>query len=174
MVTKTGGTLLSLLRGLPSSVFKRLLASVLTITGRIVDYGVVRWQYWVPGLVLSMMTETLIVGAASGFNPALMAATAGSELFTDVPFWWGGAYVAGWALRPVRVKAEALDVRGCAEKSWNEEAVVMLVPGQTLKQFPSDERRRKEVQLTVNLSRALTEIADNAGQELRLAPCAKA
>lgn len=141
------------------------------ITGRIVDYGVVRWQYWVPGLVLSMMTETLIVGAATGFNPAAMAAAAGSELFTDVPFWWGGAYLAGWALRPVRVQAEALEVRGCAKQPWMEEALVMLVPGKTLKQYPPEERRRKDVQLTVNLSRALTEIADSAGQKLRLTPC---
>ncbi|KXK00572.1 MAG: hypothetical protein UZ03_NOB001002737 [Nitrospira sp. OLB3] len=143
------------------------------ITGRIVDYGVVRWQYWVPGLLLSMMTETLIVGAATGFNPGLMAAAAGSELLTDVPFWWGGAYVAGWAFRPVRVKAEALEVQGCVEKPWTEEALVMLVPGRTLREFPPDERRRKEVQLTVNLSRAVTKIADGAGRELRLARCAE-
>lgn len=141
------------------------------ITGRIVDYGVVRWQYWVPGLVLSMMTETLIVGAATGFNPAAMAAAAGSELLTDVPFWWGGAYLAGWALRPVRVQAEALEVHGCAKQPWTEESLVMLVPGKTLKQYPPDERRRKDVQLTVNLSRALTEIADSAGQKLRLTAC---
>lgn len=146
----------------------------IVITGRILDYGVVRWQYWVPGLLLSMLTETMIVGAATGFNPAAMAATAGSELFTDVPFWWGGAYVAGWAFRPVRVKADALEVQGCAEKPWTDASLVILVPGRTLRELSPDERRRKEVQLIVNLSRALTEIADNAGQELRLAPCAAA
>lgn len=57
------------------------------LTGRLVDYGVVRWQYWVPGLLVSMLTETLIVGAATGFNPVAMAATAASELLTDVPVW---------------------------------------------------------------------------------------
>lgn len=145
----------------------------LVLTGRLVDYGVVRWQYWVPGLLVSMLTETLIVGAATGFNPAAMAATAASELLTDVPVWWGGAYIAGWALRPVRLKAEAWEVRKCVEKSWKEEAVVVLIPGWTLKKRESDERRRKEVQLTVNLTRAVTEIADQAGKELRLAPCAQ-
>ena len=30
-----------------------------------------------------------------GFNPLIMAAAAGSELLTDLPFWWGGAYI--WA-----------------------------------------------------------------------------
>src|SRR5690349_15723191 len=71
----------------------------LVLVGNILDYGKIRWQYWVPGLVASMLAETLIVGAATGFNPALMAATAGSELLTDVPFWWGGAYIGGWAFR---------------------------------------------------------------------------
>lgn len=145
----------------------------IVVSGHIVDYGVVRWQYWVPGLLASMMTETLVVGAATGFNPAVMAVTAGSELLTDVPFWWGGAYVAGWALRPVRVEVEAVDVHRCAEEPWREEALVMLVPGKTLAEYPAEERRRKEVQLTVNLSRALAEIADSAGQELRRSPCAK-
>ena len=65
----------------------------LVIVGNILDYCKIRWQYWVPGLVLSMLTETLIVGAATGFNPAFMVATAGSELLTEVPFWWGGAYI---------------------------------------------------------------------------------
>lgn len=141
------------------------------LTGHVVDYGVVRWQYWVSGLLVSMLTETLIVGAASGFNPVIMAATAGSELLTDLPVWWGGAYMAGWALRPVRVTVEAWNVRGCAAKPWKEEAVVVLIPGWTLKKIPPDERRRKEVQLALNLSQAMTEIADNVGKAMRLSPC---
>ena len=143
----------------------------LVLNGRLVDYGVVRWQYWVSGLLVSMLTETLIVGAATGFNPAAMAATAASELLTDVPVWWGGAYIAGWAFRPVRLKTEAWEVRMCVEKPWKEEAVVVLIPGWTLKKHEPDERRRKEVQLKVNLAQAVTEIADNAGKELRLSPC---
>ena len=141
------------------------------ITGHIIDYGVVRWQYWVPGLLLSMMTETLIVGAATGFNPAIMAATAGSELLTDVPFWWGGAYIAGWAFRPVRIQVEALRITGCAERVWHEQEVIVLIPWKTLAKYPPEERQRKEVQLEVNLSRALAEVAESAGRKLRLKPC---
>ena len=143
----------------------------IVVTARIVDYGVVRWQYWVPGLILSMLAETLIVGAATGFNPAFMAATAGSELLTDVPFWWGGAYIAGWALRPVQVEVEALWVRNCGQNVWKDDALVILVPWKSLANYPPEERRRKEVQLELNLTRALTKIAENAGDELRLTPC---
>lgn len=141
------------------------------ISAQIVDYGVVRWQYWVPGLIISMMVETLIVGAASGWNPLIMAATAGSELLTDVPFWWGGAYIAGWALRPVRVKVDAQQVSGCDQQIWQEEAFVSLIPWKTLASYSKEDRRRKDVQLGVNLTRALTEIAESASRELRLKPC---
>lgn len=101
----------------------------IVIAAHIVDYGVVRWQYWVPGLILSMLAETLIVGAATGFNPVFMAATAGSELLTDVPFWWGGAYIAGWALRPVQVQVEARWVTGCEQDVWEEEDSSFSYPG---------------------------------------------
>lgn len=141
------------------------------VSGHILDYGVVRWQYWVPGLALSMLTETLIVGAATGFNPVIMAATAGSELLTDVPFWWGGAYFAGWALRPVQVQIEARRVMDCEQEVWQEKTLVMLVPWKTLADYPPEERRRKEVQLEVNLTQALTELAQAAGREFRLQPC---
>ncbi len=143
----------------------------LVISGQILDYGNVQLSYWVTGFVLSMLTETLIVGAATGWNPLIMAATAGSELFTDLPFWWGGAYVAGWAFRPVRVEIEAVQTTDCEESIWNKQELVVLVPGKTLDEYPPEERRRKEVQLEVNLTRVLSELADAAERELRLKPC---
>jgi hypothetical protein len=141
------------------------------LSGRILDYGEVQWRYWVTGLVISMATETLIVGAATGFNPLIMAVTAGSELLTDVPFWWGGAYVAGWAFRPVRVEVEALQVTGCEQRAWHEQEIVILISRKALAQYPPEVRKSKEVQLEVNLRQALTTLAQSAGRELRLKPC---
>ena len=135
------------------------LGADLIIVGNILDYGKIRWHYWVPGLVLSMLAETLIVGAATGFNPAFMAATAGSELLTDVPFWWGGAYIAGWAFRPVRVEASAIDPLDGAVV-WDEtEAAVYL--WSRLKEVPEGERKKKEVQLGLNLKKAMEDIGDS-------------
>lgn len=131
----------------------------LVVVGNILDYGKIRWQYWVPGLVLSMLTETLIVGAATGFNPAFMAATAGSELLTDVPFWWGGAYIGGWAFRPVRVEASAFDPLDGAVV-WNETEAVAYLWGR-LKEVPEGERKKKEVQLGLNLKKAMEDIGDS-------------
>lgn len=63
----------------------------IVLSGRILDYGKVQWQYWAVGLIVSMLVETLIVGAATGFNPGIMAATAASELF-------GSAVLVGWCI----------------------------------------------------------------------------
>lgn len=138
--------------------FRRRSGADLLIAGSILDYGKVRWQFWVPGLILSMMTETLIVGAASGFNPGLMAAIAASELVTDVPVWWGGAYIAGWAFRPVRVEARVFDtLKGYPIWQSMEESVYAY---EALKLLPEDVRGRKEVQLTLNLAEIMESLGD--------------
>lgn len=143
----------------------------IVLTGRILDYGKVQWKYWVAGLVISMLAETLIVGAATGFNPVIMAAAAGSELLTDLPFWWGGAYIAGWAFRPVRIKVKALQITGCEQRVWKEQELIVLIPGKSLKKHPREDRKRKEVQLGVNVEESLMELAKMAGEEMRLKPC---
>lgn len=135
------------------------LGADLIIVGNILDYGKIRWQYWVPGLIVSMLTETLIVGAATGFNPAVMAATAGSELLTDVPFWWGGAYIGGWAFRPVRVEASAVDPLDGAVV-WDETEAAVYLWGR-LQEVPEEERKKKEVQLGLNLKKAMEDIGDS-------------
>jgi hypothetical protein len=109
-----------------------------------------------------MLTETLIVGAATGFNPAFMAATAGSELLTDVPFWWGGAYyidIGGWAFRPVRVESSAFDSLDGAVV-WDETEAAVYLWGR-LKEVPEGERKKKEVQLGLNLKKAMENIGDS-------------
>ena len=135
------------------------LGADLVIVGTILDYGKIRWQYWVPGLVASMLAETLIVGAATGFNLAFMAATAGSELLTDVPFWWGGAYIGGWAFRPVRAAASAFDPLDGAVV-WSETEAAVYLWGR-LKEVPEEERKKKEVHLGLNLKKAMEEIGDS-------------
>ena len=143
----------------------------IVLSGRILDYGKVQWQYWAAGLVVSMLVETLIVGAATGFNPGIMAIAAASELLTDLPFWWGGAYIAGWAFRPVRIKVKALQITGCEQRVWKEQELIVLIPGKSLKKYPPEERKRKETQLGVNVEESLKELAKTAGQEIRLKPC---
>lgn len=143
----------------------------IVLSGRILDFGKVQWRYWVTGLILSMTVETLLVGAATGFNPSIMAIAAASELVTDLPLWWGGAYIAGWALRPVRVKVNAIQITGCKQTIWKDQELIVLIPGKSLQEYPPEDRKRKEIQLGVNLQKAFMEIAKSAGSKLRLKSC---
>lgn len=145
----------------------------IVISGRILDFGKVQWQYWATGLLLSMTAEILVVGAATGFNPGIMAIAAASELVTDLPFWWGGAYIAGWAFRPVRIKVKAVQIAGCEQVIWKEQELMVRIPGKSLKKYSPEAQKRKEVQLGVNLEETLKELAKIAGRELRLKPCKK-
>lgn len=128
----------------------------IVISGRILDFGKVQWQYW-----------------ATGFNPGIMAIAAASELETDLPFWWGGAYIAGWAFRPVRIKVKAVQIAGCEQVIWKEQELMVRIPGKSLKKHSPEAQKRKEIQLVVNLEETLKELAKIAGRELRLKPCKK-
>ena len=141
------------------------------VTGRIPDYGAVRWQYWVGGWAMTATAHLLTVGFASGWNPAVVGGFMALDLSSDLPFWWGGAYAFGWGLRPVRVQVEVVQTGPCGGPLWDTQTVMVLIPGKTLAVFPPEERRRKEVQLGVNLERAIRDIADAAGQSLRPKPC---
>ena len=142
------------------------------VTGRIPDYGAVRWQYWMSGWGLSASINLTVIGFATAWNPVAIGSYMAFDLLTDLPLWWGGAYAFGWALRPVRVQVEAVQLGQCEGPVWSTEDVVVLIPGKTLAAFPPEERRRKEVQLGVNLERAMTHIAEAAGRSLRPKPCA--
>lgn len=95
------------------------------LTGRIPDYGAVRWQYWVGGWAMTATAHLLTVGFASGWTPAVVGSFMALDLSTDLPFWWGGAYAFGWGLRPVRVQVEAMqtgpvaDRCGVRRRSWS-------------------------------------------------------
>ena len=143
----------------------------IVLSGRILDYGKVQWKYWVTGLLLSMTVETILIGVATGFNPGIMAIAAASELVTDLPLWWGGAYIAGWAFRPVRVEVTATQVAECEQQIWKEDELVVLVPGKSLKNYSDEDKKRKEIQLKANLEKSLKEIAKAAGEKLRIKPC---
>lgn len=116
----------------------------IVVPGRILDYGAIQWQYWVSGLALSMLTETLVVGAATGFNPAIMAATAASELVTDLPFcgegpMWGGGHFArcGSRQRPFR----SPDARSEFGRSRNSSFSSLAKRSQSIRPRSGNERK---------------------------------
>ena len=141
------------------------------ITGLIHDYGQVRWQYWVTGLAIHATTELVLVGFASGWNPAIVVPFFFFDVATDVPIWYGGAYVFGWAFRPVRVGLEAIQVRNCRGLVWSGEELAIHVPGKILAEYAAEERSKKEIQLEANLKWVMSEFAETIAPKLVLQPC---
>lgn len=146
----------------------------LVVVARIDDYGRLQWHHWAFGWLSVASTHTAIVGAATAWNPLAMGAYLAWDLTTDFPLWYGGAYVLGWAFRPVHVIVEASQLRPCEAASfWRDEEVVIIAGKSALAAYPEEQRARKEVQLWVNLEEAMRNVADRAGKTLRLQPCEK-
>jgi len=103
--------------------------------------------------------ETIALGLATAWNPAALGANLGFNLLTSTPVWFGGGYLFGIALRPVRVEAWAMDhQRG--EQVW-QSTEVALYAKERLKTVPEDQRGKKEAQLHVNLSKAMEALGDS-------------
>jgi hypothetical protein len=141
------------------------------LTGLIHDYGHVRWQYWVTGWLTHVSVATAIVGLATAWNPAAIGAYLAVDATTDFPLWYGGAYIFGWAFRPVRVHVEAVQIRNCRGVVWSEDELAVKVPGKTLAEYPLEQQSKKEVQLDVNLRRVMTDVAETIGPKLALQSC---
>jgi hypothetical protein len=141
------------------------------VTGLIHDYGAVRWQYWVAGWLAHASVGTTIVGLASAWNPAALGAYLAFDFTTDLPIWYGGAQMFGWALRPVRIHLDLVQVTGCPGLIWSRDELVVRVPGKALAEYPEDQRRLKEVQLEANLKRAVEDITEQAHGKLSLQSC---
>jgi hypothetical protein len=141
------------------------------LTGEIIDYGAVNWKFWATGFVIDTTVSVAIVGAATGWNPAGMGAALGFELLHNVPIYFGGAYIFGWAFRPVRVEIEAIQLGECDGSIWVNQEMMVTIPRKTMAAYPPEQRDRKEFQLEANLRRAMDEVAEHAGRDLRLQPC---
>lgn len=151
--------------------FGRSAGADVVVAARIDDYGRLGWRHWVYGWLGVASTHTVIVGAATAWNPLAVGAYLVYDLATDLPLWYGGAYVLGWAVRPVHVEADGFQVKPCRKKVWYDQEVTVVAGRKDLEAFPEEQRKRKEVQLQLNLDHALTTLARTAGETLRLKPC---
>jgi hypothetical protein len=141
------------------------------ISGRILDYGVVRWQYWTTGLVLHSVAGLTALGFATAWNPIAIGGYLLYEL-PDVAIWYGGASAFGWAFRPVRIEIEFIQLKPCEGLVLTEQEAVVRVLGKDLAGYSEDDQKKKEIQLEINLKRVMATMADVAGSKLRRQPCA--
>lgn len=143
--------------------FRRRLGADLVVAGSILDYGKVRWQWMLAGMLADMTWESVALGLATSWNLGVVFGNIGFELLTSTPVWFGGGYLFGIALRPVRVEAVVFDtVKG--EQVWKEAESSAYAKG-ALEQFPEEVRKKKEAQLELNLAEVMESLADSLLKE---------
>jgi hypothetical protein len=135
----------------------------LVVFATIEDYGKVRWQWLLAGMLADMTIDNLIIGFATTWNPVALAASVGWDVLTSAPIWFGGGYLFGIAFRPVRVEARAYEtVQGYPV--WQDMEATAYTWGR-LRQLPEGERTKKERQLWINLDLAVETLADSLADE---------
>jgi hypothetical protein len=139
--------------------FRRRLGADLVVAGSILDYGKIRWQWMLAGMTADMTAESIALGLATAWNPIAIGANLGFELLTSTPLWFGGGYVFGVALRPVRVEARAFEtIQGYP--IWQAMDQSAYAWG-ALKTLPEEVRRKKETQLQLNLAEIMESLGDD-------------
>ena len=138
--------------------FRLRLGADLVLAGRILDYGKVRWQWSAAAAFADVSAETLVLGLATSWNPVLILANAGVEVLTNSAIFFGGGYLFGIALRPVRVEARAFEtVQGYP--LWQMMDASAYAWG-ALKMLPEEVRGKKEAQLKLNLAEIMESLGD--------------
>lgn len=141
------------------TVLRNQLGADLVVTGNVLDYGKVRWQWAAAGMLGDLSWETMALGLATAWNPIAILANVGFELLTGTPIWFGGGYLFGVAFRPVRVEAWAVDVAN-GEVVWSKMEVAIYT-WKGMNDVPEPERAKKEVQLAHNLKKAMEALGES-------------
>ena len=140
-------------------LLRERLGAHLVIGGIVQDYGKVRWQWLAAGMAGDMTWESLVIGAATAWNPAIILGNIGFELATSTPVWFGGGYLFGVAFSPVRVDAWAVETQQ-GKEVWDSEAIAVYV-WRRLKTVPEEDRKKKEVALQLNLKKTAEDLAES-------------
>ena len=139
--------------------FRQRLGADLVVAGSLLDYGKIRWQWLAAGMFADMSWETAAIGLATAWNPGIILGNVGYELLTSTPLWFGGGYLFGVAMRPVRVEARAFETtQGYPIWQSMEESVYAW---SALKALPEAVRDKKEIQLELNLAEIMESLGDS-------------
>lgn len=138
---------------------RRRLNADLIVAAQILEYGQIRWQWFVTGAVAELSLETVVIGLATAWNPVIILANVGVDVLVNAALLLGGGYLFGIAFRPVIIEARALEtVQG--NPIWQATDGAFYARG-ALKQLPESERGKKESQLRINLGTAIEGLADS-------------
>ena len=141
------------------TAFRRRLGVNLVVAMNILDYGQIRWQWLAAGAFADVSAETIALGLATAWNPALILANVGVEVLTNSAIFLGGGYLFGVAFRPVRIEARGFDTSS-GYPIWQQMEEAFYARND-LKQLAESDRGKKELQLRVNLARAISGMAES-------------
>lgn len=127
--------------------------------GEIPWYGKTKLLYPILGMSLDIAAESIALGILTNWNSTIVLANVGLELLTGAPLWFGGAYIFGWAFRPVSIDAYAYSA-GDGSLIW-ENTVDQVASGDELKKFPEEDRKKKEIQLETSLNKAVHSLSNS-------------
>ncbi len=126
------------------------------IYGEIPWYGRTRLIYPIMGMSADILAESVIINSLT-HSVSLVLANVAFDLVTSTPLWFGGAYIFGWAFRPVTVKAWALSTTD--GKEVYSVTIDRIVDRKILATYPEQERSKKEIQLEASLHSAMRAVA---------------
>ena len=141
------------------SHLRQRLKADLVVATEILEYGKIRWQWFVTGAFAELSLETVVIGLASAWNPAILLANVGIDLLVNSVLLFGGGYLFGIAFRPVIIEARAFETLQ-GNPIWQGTEGAFYARG-ALKQLPVPERGKKESQLRINLGTAMEALADS-------------
>jgi len=151
----------------------RVAGADLVLFGRLLGYGQMPLRYWLTFWAITASSQLTVVGAVSGCNSVAMGSYLLFDIMTDLPIWTGGFYAFGWAFRPVLIEVEVWQLTGCEQEVWKVREFALL-GHKYLETYPEHLRKKKEVQLEANLTRAIEELAELASRTLTMQPCPQA
>ena len=136
---------------------KRLGAD-LVVAVNILDYGKMRWQWFAAGAFADFTGETIALGLATAWNPIGILLNTGVTLGVNSVMFFGGGYVLGLSIRPVRVEARLFETQE-GYPIWQTMEQSMYARS-ALKALPEASRDKKEVQLQLNMAEIMETLGD--------------
>lgn len=138
--------------------FQSRLGADLVVAVNILDYGKVRWQWFVTGAFADLTGETIALGLATAWNPIGILVNTAVTIGVNSVLFFGGGYVLGVSIRPVRVEARVFETQeGYPIWQTMEQSVYAR---SALKTLPEAARDRKEAQLQLNMAEIMESLGD--------------